>query len=60
MEMPTLLFSIDKLGSVNWKNFTPKLLYEDQVVTGQEEKQDDMFNYFDGPPWTYPSSMSRL
>ena len=30
------------------KNFIPKLLYEDQVVTGQEEKQDVMFNYFDG------------
>lgn len=30
------------------KNFIPKLLKEDQVVTGQEEKQDVMFDYFDG------------
>lgn len=35
-------------GSRKRKNFIPKLLYEDQVVTDQEEKQDVMFDYFDG------------
>lgn len=29
------------------KNFIPKLLNRDQVVTDQEEKQDILYNYFD-------------
>ena len=30
------------------KHFIPKLMCEDQVVTSQEDKQNVMFDYFDG------------
>ena len=37
-----------RAGFRKQKNFVPKLLQDDQVVTTQEDKQEVMFDYFDG------------
>lgn len=43
------------------ENFIHKLQHEDQVVTSQEDKQDIMFNYFEGllgMEFAWPSALN--
>jgi hypothetical protein len=46
--MPTQPSSIEQPGFKNKKNFIPKLIQDDRVITKQEEKQEVIFNYFNG------------